>query len=224
MTILRAVAGILALWIFGAAARAADTPDFKTTAHTVAILSVLGDRIDIGGANVQAPELDSLGEHLMANQIAIDLPQASVVAVGGSRQAWWSTLYPSHGFGDIGMTQLREALRPWAAAHTVDDIVVLRNAVGFPFPNAFSKFGVFGIALTRNSNDTGVTTAAMLDLVVLDGKTLDIVTDLSVRDVGWESMPYKFFRLSDVQQQALVEDTRAMLSGVVPGLVHGVGL
>ncbi|MEJ0043666.1 MAG: hypothetical protein WDM81_16240 [Rhizomicrobium sp.] len=147
-------------WAFGIllagllpAASASTTPDFKATAHTIAIVSLLGDTLQVqSGEPIPVPgaAFDALTEQLMAGQIKADLPGAQVVKVGGTRDALFEQLYPKIGFGDVGMARLRQALKPWAATHTADYIVILRKTVGamewrsaaFTTSDHWTEFGI----------------------------------------------------------------------------------
>jgi len=213
----------LALALAGPAS-AGDAPDFAATAHTVAIVSLLGDTINVGDAVLPAPDggFDDLVEHAMARQIAADIPGAGVVRVGGARGALLEQMYPDHGFGDVGMDQVRAALTDWAASHHVDYIVILRKTfgtierreAGYSMTMRYDTFGMGFLAGAPN---------AFLNVTVCDGKTLKVVAGLSARDQNWGSQAYQYKNLRG-QMPAFIGDVRAMLDGVVPGLVHGVGL
>lgn len=220
---MRAAGFFLALLLV-APVRAAEVPDFKTTAHTVAIVSLIGDTINEGDAVVPAAGagFDDTAEQAMARQIRADLPGVSVVRLGGPRDPLLTLMYPDHGFGDVGMKQVREALKRWAAAHPVDYIVILRKTAGMiewrDLGHSMStKYYTFGIGLLGGRPE------AFVNLTVCDGTTLEIVGDLSARDENWGSREYTF-KNGKEQIPALTADIQAMLASVVPGLVHGVGL
>ena len=158
----------------------------------------------------------------MARQIAADIPGSSVVLVGGDRRPLLKRMYPDHGFGDVGMKQVREALADWAAAHHVDYIVILRKTDGViewrsAAYSMTTHVYTFGMGLVGGGPN------AFLNLTVLDGKTREVVTSLTARDEKWGSQAYDYKKLHE-QMPALVGDIRAMLDGLVPGLVHGIGL
>ena len=217
-----AAAGFFCALVLGCAARAqaAEIPDFKATAHTITIVSVLGDEIDTygGSAPVADAGFDTVAERAMADQIAADLPGASVRSVGVPRDVFHAQMYPKTGFGDAGMDKSRAYLLPWAAAHPVDYIVILRKTVGVPFAPSYVKITCFGVSV-----DCWGTTA-FFNVTVCDGKTLKVVADLSVRDLKWGSIPYGRGEPTPEHLPILTDDVRAMLASVVPGLVHGVGL
>jgi hypothetical protein len=206
-------------------ARAETPPDFKATAHTVAIVSLLGDTVETsGGDPVAVPDagFDTLAERMMAMQIATDLPNAEVVTVGGPRAPLLDEMYPKAGFGDVGMEQTREALKPWAATHRADYIVILRRTVGtktrryVTFDARYDEFGI-GIGLDGM-------TMAYLNVTVCDARTMDVVAQMSVRDADWGSIDYGRQGSMPAHLPMLVRDVRAMLTGVVPALVHGAGI
>ena len=217
-----AAAGLFFVAVLGCApsAQAADAPDFKATAHTIAIVSVLGDEIDTYGGTTPIADagFDALAERAMADQIAADLPGASVRSVGVPRDVLHAQMYPKAGFGDAGMDKSRAYLLPWGAAHPVDYIVIFRKTVGNPDTNEFGTPFCFGISL-----DCWGTTA-FLNVTVCDGKTLKVVAALSVRDLSWGSIRYERGDPTPEHLPILTNDIRAMLASVVPGLVHGVGL
>ena len=209
-----------ALFAGAGTAQAAEAPDFQATAHTIAIVSVLGDEIDTYGGTQPIADagFDTVAERAMADRIAADLPGATVRSLGLPRDVLHAQMYPKTGFGDAGMDKSRAYLLPWAAAHSVDYIVIFRKAVGVPDTHSFDKLVCFGISL-----DCWGTTA-FFNITVCDGKTLKVVADLSVRDLKWGSIPYGRHEPTPEHLPILVSDVRAMLASVVPGLVHGVGL
>jgi hypothetical protein len=157
----------------------------------------------------------------MAQQIATDLPGATTVRIDLSRADLHSQMYPRAGFGDLGMKQVREALRPWAAAHPADYIVILRKTPGMLEARTGTmtfKTTWFGITLT------GGQAAAFLNVTVCDGRTLEVVNDVSVRDLGWASRAYDPFHKKPDDLPALASDARAMLGSMVPALTHAAGL
>ncbi len=161
----------------------------------------------------------------MRSQIAIDLPNATVVRVGGSYDVWLQQMYPRTGFGDPGMKNLRASLKDWAAVHSVDYIVVLRKTVGVIESTTLGVFG--GITDRWTLFGIGVSSApyAFLSIEVLDGKTLQVVSTLSVRDLRWGSISYEGRHEPTPEHlPILIEDTRAMLTSILPGLTHGAGL
>ena len=206
--------------VLGISAQAAELPDFRATAHTIAIVSVLGDEIDTygGTAPVADAGFDAVAEKAIADQIAADLPGASVRSVSVPRDVFHAQMYPKTGFGDAGMDKSRAYLLPWAAAHPVDYIVILRKTVGVPFAPSYVKITCFGVSV----DCWGMT--AFFNVTVCDGKTLKVVADLSVRDLKWGSIPYGRGEPTPEHLPILTDDVRAMLASVVPGLVHGVGL
>jgi hypothetical protein len=216
--------------LFWAPAQAGEVPDFRATAHTVAVISLLGDDVEaMSGVAVPVPQagFDEMTERAMARQIRSDLPDATVVLIGGPRAPLLEQMYPAHGFGDLGMKQLRTALQPWAAAHKTDYIVIFRKTMGQAFPRASYKIPFFGIGLTMSDTPiqpNGIAPAALLNITVLDGTTLEIAAELSARDVGWGSMAYSRTDPTPEHLPVLADDIKAMLASMVPGLVHGVGL
>jgi hypothetical protein len=219
--------GVGVLLLGGSAAGAADKPDFQTTARTVAIVSLLGDTVQApGGVPIPAPDaaFDPLAERVMAGQIKADLPDAQVVLVGGPREPLLERMYPRTGFGDVGMAQTREALRPWAATHAADYIVILRKTVGvLEYRDVAYSMNAhwteFGIGLSSSS-----TPIAFLNVTVCDARTMDVVAQMSVRDLGWGSIRYGRHDPTPAHLPVLVSDVKAMLASVVPGLVHGAGI
>ena len=203
---------------------AGEMPDFKSTAHTIALVSLLGDGLDYGGGpSVPVPDagFDDVAERAMGAQIALDLPAAHVERVGGDTKPLIDAMYLSVGYGDIGMTRVREALEDWAATHPVDYIVILRKTVGViedrPAGHSMTyQSGFFGIGRFR-----GVPTA-FLNLTILDGHTLDVVADQSVRDLNWASSGPE--PTGDSGRPRFVDDVRAMLSSIAPALVHQAGM
>ena len=160
--------------------------------------------------------------HNLVRQIRDDLPGVSVVRVGGPRDPLLALMYPNHGFGDVGMNQVRAALKIWATAHRVDYIVILRKTAGMIEWRDLGlswtiRHYTFGIGLLGGAPE------AFLNVTVCDGKSLDVVADLSARDQNWGSRAYGG---KDWKEQipTLTGDIQAMLASVVPGLVHGVGL
>lgn len=219
-----AAAGFFFLAMLGTCAQAAELPDFQATAHTIAIVSLIGDTINEGDTVVPAPGagFDDVAEQAMARQIRDDVPGVSVVRVGGLRDPLLALMYPNHGFGDVGMKQVRAALKSWAASHSVDYIVILRKTNGIvEWRSAGStmsmKYYAFGIGLLGGGPN------AFLNVTVCDGSTLDVVTDLAARDEKWGSREYTYKNWKE-QIPTLTGDIQAMLASVVPGLVHGVGL
>jgi len=201
-------------------AAAHDVPDFHTTAHSIAIVAILGDEMNRSDPPLPLPGggFDDVAEHAMARQIATDLPDARVGLVDMPRDVLHQAMYPRTGFGDVGMDNTREALMPWAQVHPTDYIVVFRKTVGIPFPNFYGHPTFFGIGLF------GAAPVALMNITVLDGHTLKKVTDLSLSDVDWGSVRYRAKDIPPDQLQAMISDIRAVLSEAVPAMTHGVGL
>lgn len=229
--------GLIALAIIASAgmASAHDAPDFKTTAHKIAVASLLGDYVQaLSGNRIATPDagFDALGHDAMARQIATDLPEAKLIDVDAPRDALLDAVYPRAGFGDVGMEHLRAALVPWAAVHPVDYIVVLRKVLGevstsepaYSITTRVDSFGIGLIPASSSAYPSGISTAAFLNITVLDGKTLDVVADLSVRDLDWGSIAYGRKDPTPDHLPTLISDAKAMLASIVPGLTHGVGL
>ncbi|MEJ0043665.1 MAG: hypothetical protein WDM81_16235 [Rhizomicrobium sp.] len=61
-------------------------------------------------------------------------------------------------------------------------------------------------------------------MTVCDAHTLEIVGELSVRDFDWGSIRYGGDAPMQEQLPVLVNDAKAMLASVVPGLMHGAGI
>jgi hypothetical protein len=216
----RLLAGVALACALSGTARSADAPDFKATAHTVAIISLLGETLqNPSGELITSPGagFDDIGEHAMAAQIIADLPGVTVVRVGGPRDVLLLQMYPRNGFGDVGMENVRATLKDWAAAHSADYIVILRKVVG---PGGGYRSAAYGIGL----NYYGA--FAFLNVTVCDGHTLKPVAQFTAQDLKWGSIAYGDGRnaLTPEKLSVLTDDTRAMLASLVPGLVHGVGL
>lgn len=211
------MAAVLTLATQGAPAH--DAPDFRATAHSIAVVSILGDEINAFGPPhaVDGAGFDALSETAMTTQIGADLPDAKVATVDLPRAELHGWMYPHTGFGDPGMDRTRESLKAWAAAHRADYIVIFRKTVGMP-PGTYYKTTFFGIGLFNT------VPVAFLNITVLDGRTLDVVAQLSTRDVGWGSIQYGRNDPTPDKLPVLADDTKAMLASVVPALTHGVGL
>lgn len=225
---MRAVSAVFAaLALLGLTANAGRAaPDFRATAHKIAVLSLLGDTLD-GGPNgssrADGAGFDDLAERAIRAQIGTDLPGASVVRVEGPRLPLLERLYNTVGFGDVGMTAVRDDLHDWARVHSVDYIVVLRRTIGI------LEYRSAGYSMTEHRTYFGIgvhaaRTMAFLNLTVCDGKTLDVVSQMSVRDLDWGSMRYDGHDPTQAHLPVLIDDTKAMLSTVVPALSHGAGL
>lgn len=217
-------AALVLLVAFGTAARA-DTPDFKATAHTVMVLSLVGDELnfDTGAKAVSGAGFDAIAERAIVKQIKADLPGATVTAADAPHAELLTELYPAGGDNETGMGNLRQALRLWAAEHPSDYIVVFRKGSGEPFPAA-PGFSFFGIGLAPKNGKSALVPAALLNVTVLDGSSLAVVADLSARDTDWSQFNFKKGAPEAGWLPRLVEDTKAMLGSMAPTLVHGVGL
>jgi hypothetical protein len=219
---------LFAVVLCGSAAQA-QTPDFKATAHTVAVVSLLGDELNLGASTarpVPGAGFDALVEAAMVKQVMADLPGVKVSKVDAPRADLLAALYPPNGFGDVGMDNLRQALRLWAAEHAVDYIVVFRKTEGDPFPTVHDKIPFFGIGLANKNSDAVVnrlTPAALLNVTVLDGTSLAPVANLSARDTDWSQYDFKRGVPEATWLPRLVDDAKAMLASMTPALVHGVG-
>ena len=221
----RSIASVCALLLLAGAAPADAhaVPDFKATAHMVAIVSVLGDEIDSGEGPIAVADggFDALAEDAMAHQIAADLPGATTIRIDAPRADLHTQMYPRAGFGDLGMKNVRAALRPWAAAHPADYIVIFRKTPGTlegHYGTWTDKIGWFGISMTAGHP------VAFLNVTVCDGRTLEVVSEMSARDVDWGSRPYHPFGKNPDDLAALTADVQAMLGSMAPALVHGAGL
>src|SRR3569832_1168224 len=108
-------AALVLLVAFGTAARA-DTPDFKATAHTVMVLSLVGDELifDTGAKAVSGAGFDAIAERAMVLLIKVDLPGATVTAADAPHAELLTELYPAGGDNETGMGNLRQVLRLWA--------------------------------------------------------------------------------------------------------------
>ena len=203
--------------------------DLTPNLHSVAVISLLGDFLQaLSGKRVATPDagFDAMCEKTISDQISADAPHAVVTTVDLPRDKLLDDIYPKAGFGDIGMERIRGDLELWAATHSIDFIVILRKVVGVADPEAFIKFVSFGIGLVPfetsaapNSDET----AAFLNITVLDGKTLEVVNDLSVRDVGWGSIHYARNDPTPEHLPTLVSDSKDMLQSIVPALTREVG-
>jgi hypothetical protein len=221
-----AAALALGLLLSTGAACAEDAPDFHATAHSVAILSLLGDTQDTySGVQLPIPDggFDDLAERAMRDQILADLPDASVVRLDSPREPLLDLLYKTVGNGDAGMMALRENLQGWAAAHPADYIVILRKTFGMIEDRGLgysmnAHWGFFGIGLFRQ------TPMAFLNITVCDGRTLEIVASQSLRDEKWGSISYARTGVTAAQMPVFAADVRAMLASVVPALTHKTGL
>lgn len=220
----------IACWL-GSAAHAEDAPDFKATAHSVAVVSLLGEQIEImrlgmvmsGGtfwapATVSNSGFDATAEGVMRERLTARFSDINIEAIGVPRETLMTALYGHNGFGDVGMDNLRAALASRGAEHPIDYIVILREIGGVPFSNAFTKAEFFGIGLYEG------TPVAFLNVTVCDGRTLKPVAEISVRDVGWGSIQYTRGMPKDDQLGAFGVDVRKMIRSVVPGLMDGIGL
>jgi hypothetical protein len=226
----RALACLFVAVALGTPAWAADAPDFKATAHRIAVVSLLGDELNVGPSSatpIPGAGFDALVEAAIAKQIAADLPGATVSAVDALRAELLTQMYPQAGFGDAGMGNVRLALRLWAAEHPNDYIVVFRKTAGDPFPAVHDKIPFFGIGLANKNSEAVVnqlTPAALLNVTVLDGASLEVVADLSARDTDWSQHNFARGEPEARWLPILVDDTKAMLDSIAPALVHGVGL
>ena len=224
---LRQIAGLCLIGLLAgsSAARAGDAPDFKATAHQVAVLSLLGDEFNFGASNTPVPGagFDALTEDAIARQIKRDLPGVTVTKADVPRADLLAQMYPPGGDNAAGMGNVRGALRLWAAEHPTDYIVVFRKSAGAPFVAA-PGFSFFGIGLAPKNGKGVPVPAALLNVTVLDGSTLDVVAELSARDTEWSQHDFKPGAPEASWLPQLTGDAKAMLSTMAPTLVHGVGL
>lgn len=216
--------GLLAL-LAGVGPAGAGTPDFKATAHAIAVVSILGNQIDGFGGTHEIPgvDFDAVTQRAIADQIAIDIPGADVRRVDIPFRLLRARMYGATGYGDVGMDATRALLLPWAQSHPVDYIVILRKTVGVMEDrdvgySMTTKHPFFGMGL-YNGRPT-----AFLNLTVCDGRTLEVVAHMSVRNVDWGSAHYDRLERQPIALDVLAADAAAMLASTVPGLVHGVGL
>jgi len=223
----RALACLSALFAILAAAAtpAAAGPDFKATAHTVAVVSLLGDELnfDTGTKPVAGAKFDALVEGAILKQIKADLHGVTATVVDAPRAELLAEMYPAGGDNETGMGNVRQALRLWAAEHPADYIVVFRKQTGEPFPAA-PGFTFFGIGLAPKNGKGVPVPAALLNVTVLDGSSLAVVADLSARDTDWSQFNFKKGAPEASWLPRLVDDTKAMLQTMAPALVHGAGL
>lgn len=224
---LRQIAGLCLIGLIAGAgaARAGDKPDFKATAHQVAVLSLLGDEFNFGATSTPVPGagFDALTEDAIARQIKRDLPGVTVTKADAPRADLLAQMYPAGGDNEAGMGNVRGALRLWAAEHQADYIVVFRKTAGEPFVGA-PGFSFFGIGLAPKNGKGVPVPAALLNVTVLDGSTLDVVAELSARDTEWSQYDFKRGAPEASWLPRLTGDAKAMLSTMAPTLVHGVGL
>lgn len=203
---------------------AVAAPDFRA-AHTIAVMSLLGDELnfDTGAKAVAGAGFDAVAERAIIKQIKMDLPGIVVTTADAPRADLLSELYPAGGDNETGMGNLRQALRLWAAEHPADYIVIFRKQTGEPFPAA-PGFSFFGIGLAPKNGKGVPVPAALLNVTVLDGTSLSVVTDLSARDTDWSQFNFKKGAPEAGWLPRLVDDTKAMLQTMAPALVHGAGL
>jgi len=207
------------------ASPAAAAPDFKGTAHAVAVVSLLGDELnfDTGAKAVAGAGFDAVAERAIIKQMKADLHGVTVTTVDAPRAELLTELYPAGGDNETGMGNLRQALRLWAAEHPNDYIVVFRKTSGEPFPAA-PGFSFFGIGLAPKNGKGAPVPAALLNVTVLDGSSLAVVADLSARDTDWSQFNFKKGAPEEGWLPRLIEDTKAMLQTMAPALVKGAGL
>ena len=222
---LRQIAGLcLLVFLTGAStAQAGDAPDFKATAHQVAVVSLLGDELNFASGAVPVPGagFDALTEDAIVKQIKRDLPGVTVTAVDAPRADLMAQMYP--GDNAAGMDNVRGALRLWAAEHPSDYIVVFRKTAGQPFVAA-PDFPFFGIGLAPKNGKGVPVPAALLNVTVLDGASLVVVAELSARDTDWSQFDFKRGAPQASWLPRLTDDAKAMLTTMAPTLVHGMGL
>ena len=224
---LRQIAGLclIASLATASAAQAGDAPNFKATAHRVAVLSLLGDEFNFGATSTPVPGagFDALTENAIVKQIKHDLPGVTVTKADAPRAELLTQMYPPGGDNEAGMGNVRGALRLWAAEHQADYIVVFRKSAGEPFVGA-PGFSFFGIGLAPKNGKGAPVPAALLNVTVLDGASLEVVADLSARDTDWSQYDFKRGAPEASWLPRLTSDAKAMLSTMAPTLVHGVGL
>jgi len=198
----------------------------------VAIVSALGDAIGYqamnaglwdGGYNITIPltgaNLDTAAEAMVLHALtadipgvgmkSMDVPRDALVAHGNSQRL-------SNGPRDM----IRDDLKPWREAHDVDLIILLMPGEGAVDRHKTGRY-FFGMGVS------GRDAVLFLRVVVLDGKSGEVLSDMKARAVGRLGGLYPetvFSHPTPEGNATLAAEMRNLLQGTIPGLLHNAGL
>lgn len=209
--------------------------DLKPRARVVAVISALGDSIgyqtlNFGGVfgggyskSILLPDakLDDaavgVAVHTLTEDVpgfglrTVDVPHDALVAHGNSNQ-----------LSDAPLNLIREDLKSWRESHDVDLIVVLMPSEGeVDRGNGGYHRYFFGMGVSERD------AVAFLRVVVLDGKSGEVLSDMKARAVGrlGGNYPEAVFSHPTPETNAmLAAEMRNLLKGTVPGLLRNAGL
>lgn len=126
------------------------------------------------------------------------------------------------------VSDIRAALRPWAAQNNVDTIVIIRQINGaVPIQAPRSNFS--GLGLYASFDVRPPQPVASLGVLVWDGKTLDFITESELFLVGYDPGTYTLDNkmqdnLTGARRERLLNALRALISRATPALLSHVGL
>ena len=209
--------------------------DIKPRARIVGIVSALGDSIGYqavnmglwnGGYNITIPltgaNLDDAAAAMALHALTIDIPGIGIRVIDAPKDtliAHGNSARLSNGPLDM----IREDLKPWRESHDVDLIVVLMPSEGEVDRRGNNDYHRYFFGMGVSGRDA----VLFLRVVVLDGKSGEVVSDMKARAVGRLGGSYPeavFSHPTPEGNQMLAAEMRNLLAGTIPGLLHNAGL
>ncbi len=230
----KAIGIVLALgWIAQSAAWAADESGLKSRAHTVAIVSALGDRIYFQPENVSLFDaygvpsrilsgsgLDGVAVQAAAETLRADIPGVSIVTADIPRDRLVSAANEVYRTDKGAVEAVMASVKAWREANAVD-LVVLLLPIESSLTDRPNTRMFFGMGVTWNEG------AVLMQAVVLDGKTGDSLGNAEARALSRLDVHFTKAAFLDPAPEAtagLTNYMKAMLASTVPGLLHNAGL
>jgi hypothetical protein len=225
--------------ICGALGGCAAAAEFAPDVHSVAIVSLLGDTINVDYFGVffdgfsHARELtgaafDDVAEQAIEERLHQTKPEVAVQRIAVERAA----LIKQSNSGLLSLynadvSDIRTALKPWAAEHHVDAIIIVRQlheAVPIQSPRSnFRGLGLYGSFSVKPPHPV-----ASIGVIVWDGNTLEHISEAGVFLVSGAYGGYSIDNdmegnLSGEARDHLVGDLKTLVRSAVPVLLSRVG-
>ncbi len=214
-------------------AHAADAPDLKSRAHTVAIVSAMGDRIYFQPENVSLFEeygiasrvlsgsgFDAAAVQAASDTLRADVPVVQLVTVDIPHDRLVSAASDVYRTDKGAIEAVMANIKAWREANAVDLVVVL-----LPIESTLNDRPnwrmFYGMGVTWNEG------AVLMQAVVLDGKTGESVGEAKARalsPLGGSITSTVFMDPAPDSTAGLTNYLKAMLTSTVPGLLRNAGL
>lgn len=230
---------VLSVALFATSAGAIAEDDARTNARTAGVISLLSDEIEIyrfgkwfdgysyehvlTGANFDALAEQAIERRLGTARPGIAVQRIDILKDDVIRQSNRGLL----ALYNADVSDIRDAIRPWAAAHGVDVIVILRQLnQAVPIQAPQSNFR--GLGLYASFSVEIPVPVASVGVVVWDGKTLEHIAESEIFLVGFPDATYSTenkmrINLEEPRRERLVSDLRQLVQAAVPPLLSRVG-